>query len=366
MHPVSLLRHLILLWFLALPLLVSAGTPSPLQRAEEVPLGALPDGTPISQFTLRNRHGLVVQLISYGATLTSIQVPDREGHFTSVIRGASGLTPYLTGFNAPAPVIGRVANRIANARFTLDGAEYRLAANNGPHHLHGGLRGFAAVPWQGHIVPGRGGAGGVRLTYLSRDGEEGYPGNLQVAVTYTLTDDNELRVDYEATTDKATPINLTNHAYFNLAGSGDVLAQVLWLPMDRYTVADSGLIPTGEIASVRGTPLDFTTPSPLGARIAQLKPAPGGYDHNYVVARTPGRLRLAARLADPASGRVMEVRTTEPGMQLYTGNHLNHGGVCFETQHFPDSVNHPAFPSTVLRPGKRFHSTTTFRFPAAR
>jgi aldose 1-epimerase len=267
----------------------------------------------------------------------------------------------VKGFNA-ASVIGRVANRISKARFTLDGVEYKLAANNGPNHIHGGRVGFASVVWQGRIVPAGSHAAAVQFTYLSKDGEEGYPGNLMVKVTYTLTDANELRLDYQATTDKATPINLTNHAYFNLAGSGDVLAHELWLAEDRYTLADDQLIPTGEIASVKGTPLDFTKSTAIGARIEQLKPKVNGYENNFVINGDGKSLVLAARVTEPKSGRVMEARTTEPGIQLYTGNHLQHRALCLETQHYPDSVNRPEFPSTILRPGRTLKSTTVFAF----
>jgi aldose 1-epimerase len=287
-------------------------------------------------------------------------VPDRNEAKTNVVLGTDTLDQYLKGFGGSAAVIGRVANRISKARFSLDGVEYKLAANNGNNHLHGGKVGFARVLWTANTPTN---TASVTLTYHSRDGEEGYPGNLTVKVTYTLTDNNEFRLDYEAVTDKPTPINLCNHAYFNLRGHGDVLGHELWLATDRYTPADDELIPTGEIASVKGTPLDFTTPTLLGARIDQLKPKPGGYDHNFVL-ELAKPLALAARLRDPESGRVMEVRTTEPGMQLYSGNHLRHGGVCFETQHYPDSVNQPTFPSVILRSGQTFRSTTIYAFSA--
>lgn len=344
----------------------------------------MPDGTVVKLFTLRNARGMVVKLTSYGATVTELWVPDRRGSLTNVILGSDTFDAYLKGHPAAASVIGRVANRIAKARFTLDGVEYKLAANNGPNHIHGGNRNFAKVVWQAKALPARRHAAAVQFTYLSKDGEEGYPGNLTVTVTYTLTDDNELRLDYRATTDKATPVNLTNHGYFNLAGFGDVLGHVLWLASDRYTPADAELIPTGEIARVNGTPLDFTTPTPIGARIEQLQPALNGYDHNYVLSGgglAVGGLgeslalpRLCARVSEPKSGRVLEVLTTQPGVQLYTGNHVNHfvgvggavfgphAGLCLETQHYPDSVHHPNFPSTILRPGQTFRSTTVFRF----
>jgi aldose 1-epimerase len=237
--------------------------------------------------------------------------------------------------------------------------EYKLPTNNGANHLHGT---FGKVVWQGKALPPGKHEAAVQLTFLSPDGEEGFPGNLTAKVTYTLTDDNELRLDYEATTDKATPVNLTSHSYFNLRGHGDVFDHEVWIAAARYTPMSEDLIPTGEIANVKNTPLDFTKPMRIGARIDQLKPKPGGYDHNYVLDSGGKSLALAARVSDSESGRVMEVRTTEPGMQLYSGNHLKHGAVCFETQHYPDSVNHPDFPSTILRPGTTFTSTTTFKF----
>jgi len=340
---------------------MNTATAVALKRIEERDFGKMPDDAVVKQFTLRNARGMTAKVISYGATLTELQAPDRNGAMTSVVLGANTLEEYLKGFNA-ASVIGRVANRIAKARFTLDGVEYKLAANNGPNHIHGGRVGFAKVNWQAKALPSTEHEAAVQLTYLSKDGEEGYPGNLTVKVTYTLNDADELRIDYEATSDKATPVNLTNHAYFNLAGHGDVLDHELWLAADRYTPADDQLIPTGEFASVKGTPLDFTTSTRVGARIEQLKPKPGGYDHNFVINNGGNSLVLAARVTEPKSGRVMEVRTTQPGVQLYTGNHLKHGALCLETQHYPDSVNHPDFPSTILRAGQTFKSATVFAF----
>jgi len=357
-----LLKSTVTLGLLAVAM-TNAATRESSKRIEEREFGKLPDGTVVRQFTLRNANGLVARVISYGATITELQTPDRNGAMTNVVLGASTLEEYLKGVNAAA-VIGRVANRIAGAKFTLDGVEYKLAANNGPNHIHGGRVGFAKVAWRAEALPVGERAASVRFTYLSKDGEEGYPGNLTVKVTYTLNDDNELRVDYEAATDKATPVNLTNHAYFNLAGHGDVLDHELWLAADRYTPADDLLIPTGAIAGVKGTPLDFTTPTRVGARIDQLRPKPNGYDHNFVINGGGKSLVPTARVTEPKSGRVMEVRTTEPGVQLYTGNHLKHGALCLETQHYPDSVNQQAFPSTILRPGETFKSTTVFAFSA--
>jgi aldose 1-epimerase len=335
-----------------------------LKPVEETEFGKMPDGTVISLFTLRNDKGMSASIMTYGATITSLQVPDRRGSVTNVILGTNNFEAYLKNFPAAASVIGRVANRIAKARFTLDGVEYKLAANSGPNSLHGGRVGFAKVVWQAKALPVGQREVAVQFSYVSKDGEEGYPGKLVVTVTYTLTDNNELRIDYEATCDKATPVNLTNHCYFNLAGHDTILDQELWLASDRYTLADDQLIPTGEIASVKGTPLDFTTPTRIGARIDQLKPKPGGYDHNFVLDGSGRTLTVAARLKDPASGRIMEVRTTQPGVQIYSGNHVQHRGVCFETQHYPDSVNQPKFPSTILRRGEKFKAATVFAFSA--
>jgi aldose 1-epimerase len=346
-----------------------------MKRIEEQEFGRMPDGTVVKLFTLRNGHGMVAKVMSYGAIITQVQAPDRNGAMANVVLGADTLEAYLNGFPAAAAVIGRVANRIAKARFALDGVEYKLAANSGPNHIHGGRKGFAQMVWDAKALPSGAHDSAVQFTYFSKDGEEGYPGNLTASITYTLTDNNELRLDYEARTDKATLVNLTNHAYFNLAGSGDVLGQELWLAANGYTPADEQLIPTGEIASVEGTPLDFTTPTPIGARIEQLKPRVNGYDHNFVLVPDAQSPVLCARARDPKSGRIMEVLTTQPGVQLYTGNHLQnvvgaggakfgntHPAFCLETQHFPDSINHPNFPSTVLRPGQVFKSTTVFKF----
>ncbi len=352
---------------LALLVLALASTDAvgaPLQRIEEATFGNTADGAVVKLFTLRNAHGISAKIMSYGATMIELRVPDRNGAAVNVILGADNLETYLKGFPASAAVIGRVANRIAKARFSLDGVEYKLAANNGANHLHGGRIGFDKVLWQARAMPSTASSASVQFTYLSKDGEEGYPGNLAVTVTYTLNDDNELRIDYAATTDKATPVNLTNHAYFNLRGSGDVLEHELWLGAGRYTPTDGELIPTGQIASVEGTPLDFTAPAPIGLRMPLLKPKLSGYDHNFVLDAGGKGLVLAARLTDPRSGRVMEARTTEPGMQLYAGNHVQHRGVCLETQHFPDSIHQLGFPSTILRPGQTFKSTTSLTFSA--
>lgn len=345
--------------------LVVALTQAPgqtLQRIEEREFGRMPDGAVVKLFTLRNAKGVSAKMMSYGAIIAELQVPDRHGRTTNIVLGADNLEAYLKGFPGSAAVIGRFANRIAKARFKIEGVGYQLAANNGKNHIHGGRKGFAQVVWEGKALPSGPHSAAVQFTYLSPDGEEGYPGNLKVAVTYTLTDENEFRIEYQAATDKATPVNLTNHAYFNLAGSGDCLDHELWLNADQYTPADDELIPTGEIASVKGTPLDFTRPTRIGARMDQLTPKLNGYDHNFVLNKGAASLVLAARATDPKSGRVMEVRTTEPGVQLYTGNHLRHGGFCLETQHYPDSVNRPHFPSPLLRPGRQFQSTTALAF----
>jgi len=336
-----------------------AATSAPLVNLEEREFGKLEDGTVVKQFTLRNAKGMTAKIITYGAILRDLQAPDRNGAMTNVVLGADSLDRYIGRGAVPgAVVLGRVANRIAGARFTIDGVEYNVTANAGTNHIHGGRKGFANVVWQGEALSVAGRPAAVRLTYLSKDGEEGYPGNLTASVTYTLTDNNELRLDYAATTDKPTLINLSNHAYFNLAGGGDVSGHELWLNADRYTRSDASLIPTGELAPVKGTPLDFTTPALIGTRVNEIKPRPI-YDHNYVINGGGTSLVLAARAHEPQSGRVMEVRTTEPGVQLYTGRQ---GRFCLETQHFPDSIHHSHFPSTILRPGEKFESTTIFGF----
>ena len=339
--------------------------------------GRLPDGTPVDRFTLANGRGLEVGLMSYGAAIISVRAPDRDGRVADVVLGFDALDDYLTKARYFGTVVGRVGNRIARGRFVLDGVPFQLAINNGANHLHGGDRGFDKVVWKAEPFEHDGDVG-VVFTYVSHDGEEGYPGTLTVGVTYTLTPRNEIRLDYRATTDKATPINLTNHSYFNLAGrgGGDVLKHQLTLDADRYTPVDATQIPTGEIAAVAGTPFDFRTATAIGARIdghdEQLRRG-GGYDHNYVVnGWSDSRLatRHAAHVVDPASGRTLDVATTEPGVQFYSGNNLDlarngfgrRTAFCLETQHFPDSPNHPQFPSTILRPGQTFESTTVFTF----
>jgi aldose 1-epimerase len=342
--------------------------------------GKLLDGTSVSVCTLTNANGMRVRAIDYGASIVSIEVPDRKGRLADVALGFDTLETYLAHSGCLGAIVGRFANRIAFGRFTLDGRRYQLPLRSGAHHLHGGPEGFDRRVWTANwAAPGR----AVQFARRSFDGEEGYPGNCDVAVTYAVTDRNELVVTYEARTDAATPINLSQHTYFNLAGhdAGDVLDHELMLRASHFTVVDDALIPTGEIRPVAGTPLDFRTPTRIGTRIDSaddLVRLAGGYDHNFVIDRPAGQdLVLAARVREPKTGRTLEVRTTEPGVQFYTGNFLDgtqvgkgghpyhrRAGFCLETQHYPDSPNHPAFPSTILRPGERFHSRTVFAFGA--
>ena len=339
----------------------------------KITFGKLPDGSAADLYTLRNANGLLAKITNYGTIVTELHVPARNGTIGDVVLGFDNLAQYLKGHPYFGCTVGRVANRIAQGRFTLEGKTYSLAVNNGPNHLHGGLKGFDKVLWTAEPQKDA----SVRFTYASRDGEESYPGAVAVAVTMTLTDANELRIDYSATTDKPTPVNLTNHSYFNLAGTGDILGHELQLAADRYTVSDATLIPTGEIKPVKGTPLDFTAARPIGSRFSELKGDPVGYDDNYVLNGGGKSLAFAARVSEPKTGRVMEVHTTQPGVQLYTGNFLDgslkgkrgvvyarHTGFCLETQHYPDSVNHPDFPSVILRPGQTYRQATVFRFSA--
>jgi aldose 1-epimerase len=343
----------------------------------EAPFGKTPQGEDVTLFALTNAAGLRAGIIEYGAILVSLEVPDRYGKLADIALGFDDLDSYIRRNPLFGAVVGRYANRIASARFQLDGVEYRITANAGKNHIHGGgNKRFDKVVWKGSPYRSDNEVG-VRLTHHSADGEEGFPGNLNCTVTYTLTNDNELKITYEATTDKPTIINLTNHSYFNLAGagSGDVLGHELTINAPWYTPAGDGLIPTGEIHSVKGTPLDFTQPRKIGECIAELTET-GGYDHNFVLAGSYGSAVLAARVYEPISGRIMEAYTTEPGMQLYTANGMRnlkgkggkvygrHHSFCLETQHFPDSPNKPHFPSTVLRAGRKFQSTTTFKFSA--
>ena len=338
--------------------------------------GRLADGTDIGLFTL-NARGLEVRAIPYGAIIVSIRVPDRRGDLADVVLGFDDLQGYLERSRYFGAVVGRYGNRIANGRFSLDGRTYQLATNNGPNHLHGGVRGFDKVVWRAQADRPEGGTR-VVFSYTSRDGEEAYPGTLNARVTYEVNERNELSVEYEATTDAPTPVNLTQHTYFNLAGEGrgDILAHVLALDADQFLPVDETMIPTGELAGVAGTPFDFRRPTPIGARIndahEQLKRGTG-YDHSFVVQGAPG-LRRAAHVVEPASGRTLEIVTTEPGVQFYSGNHLSgqagkaghtyaaRSGFCLETQHYPDSPNHAHFPSTILRPGATYRSKTVFIF----
>jgi len=343
--------------------------------------GVTPEGEQVDLYTLTNAHGLRVRITNYGGIVVSLEVPDRRGRQADVVLGYDRLEDYLRENPYFGALIGRYANRIARGRFVLDGVEYHLATNDGPNHLHGGIKGFDKVVWQAQPLR-RADAVGLKLSYLSPDGEEGYPGNLQVTVRYYLTNDDALRIEYEAQTDKATPVNLTHHSYFNLAGSGngDILQHELMINADRFTPVDEHLIPTGELRPVAGTPFDFRTPTPIGARIDQDDQQlhfGRGYDHNWVLNDYDGSLRLVARVREPDSGRVMEVYTTEPGLQFYSGNFLDSSnvgkggkvyrhryGFCLEAQHFPDSPNKPQFPSVILRPGRKYTQVTVYKFSA--
>lgn len=348
-------------------------------RVARSPFGSMPDGRAVELFTITNTNGVEVRAMTYGGIILSLRVPDRQQKLDDIALGHDSAAAYAKNDPYLGAVIGRYGNRIAKGRFTLDGQTYKLATNNGPNHLHGGIKGFDKVIWQGEPFE-KDRTAGVVFTYTSADGEEGYPGTLKVRVTYTLDDKNELAVDYHATTDKPTIVNLTQHTYFNLAGQGarDILDHRLQLNADRFTPVDATLIPTGELASVEKTPFDFRQPTAIGARIdvddQQVKNG-NGYDHNWVLNKTGSGLQLAARVVEPTTGRTLEVSTTEPGVQFYTGNFLDgtitgkqgrvykrRFGFCLETQHFPDSPNHANFPSTTLRPGEEYTSRTVFTF----
>jgi len=349
-------------------------------RVARAPFGQLSDGRPVELFTLTNAHGIEVRAMTYGATITSIRTADRSGTRADIVLGFDSLSGYLAGSPYFGAVVGRYANRIAGGRFTLDGATYQLARNNGPNSLHGGVRGYDKVLWRAEPFR-KTLAAGVVFRYVSPDSEEGFPGTVSLEVSYTLTDDNELIIDYSASTDKATPLNLSQHTYWNLHGEaqGDILDHVLTLDASAFTPVDSTLIPTGQIAAVGGTPFDFRQGIVIGARIndphVQLRFG-RGYDHNWVIDRAGGApLAHAARLEDPMTGRVLEIQTTEPGIQFYSGNFLDgtirgkngqvyghRTGLCLETQHFPDSPNHANFPTTILRPGARYESRTVVAF----
>ena len=343
--------------------------------------GKMADGTPVDLYTLTNANGVEVKISNYGGIVVSLMVPDRNGTFEDVVLGFDTLQDYVEKSPYFGSIVGRYANRIAHGRFTLDGVEYTLAQNDGQNHLHGGIQGFDKVVWNARPVE-RDDAVGLELAYLSEDGEEGYPGNMSVKVVYSLTDDDALEIEYSATTDRATVVNLTNHSYFNLAGqvSRDILGHEVTILADRFTPVDGTLIPTGELRNVEGTPLDFRRPVTVGARIEQDDDQlrfGNGYDLNWVLDNPEGSLTLAARVYEPTTGRAMEVYTTEPGIQFYSGNFLDgtitgKGGVvyqrrfglCLEAQHFPDSPNKPGFPPVVLRPGGEYKQTTVYKFSA--
>jgi aldose 1-epimerase len=341
----------------------------------------MPDGTEVSLFSLANAYGMKTSITNYGGIVVTLYTPDRSGNMEDVVLGYDTLADYLKATPYFGALVGRYGNRIARGKFTIDGTGYTLAVNNGENHLHGGLKGFDKVVWEASAVRNEN-AVGVKMHYTSKDGEEGYPGNLACTVTYSLTNDNELIIEYSATTDKATPVNLTNHSYFNLAGQGkgNILGHSVTLNADRFTPVDAGLIPTGELRPVVGTPMDFTSAQTIGARIdsddEQISLG-GGYDHNFVLNSDDGSLALAAKVYEPASGRVLEVLTTEPGVQFYTGNFLDGSlvgksnrvyehryGFCLETQHFPDSPNQQNFPDVILIPGETYSSKTVYRFSA--
>ncbi|MEV5573765.1 aldose epimerase family protein [Spirillospora sp. NPDC052269] len=344
--------------------------------------GKLADGTSVDRYTLSNEHGMRVRILTYGGIIQMLDVPDRKGRDANVALGFATLKDYVDKNGGPyfGALIGRYANRIAKGRFTLDGTTYQLPINNGPNSLHGGIEGFNTKVWKATAVKGKDSVA-LHLTYVSQNGEEGYPGTLTTKVTYTLGTSNRLQLDYRATTDKATIVNLTNHSYFNLAGegTGDAYGHQLQVNASRYTPTDSTQIPTGKLAPVKGTPFDFTRPHTIGERIRDNDPQlliGHGYDHNFVLnQRRPGELTLAATVTEPRTGRVLRLSTTQPGVQLYTANFLDGSlvgtsghayrqgdALALETQHFPDSPNHPAFPSTVLRPGQTFTSTTVYAF----
>jgi aldose 1-epimerase len=343
------------------------------------PFGVLPDGQQVTAFTLMNRQGMQVKVLDFGAIISEIHVPDRDGRFADVVLGFERIEPYLHNTPFLGAIIGRYGNRIAQGRFHLDGKEYQLAVNNPPNHLHGGNQGFHQVMWQAAPFANDD-AVGITFTRSSPDGEDGYPGKLDVTLTYELDNDNALSLRYHAVTDQATPVNLTNHSYFNLAGQGTILGHALSINADRYLPVDAGSIPTGELADVSGTPFDLRQSTVIGDNIAlpheQLRIG-RGYDHNFVLNQQPGQLlNLAATVREPQSGRVMQVYTQEPGIQFYSGNFLDgsqhgkqgaiayRGALCLETQHFPDSPNQSHFPNTILRPGQVYQTETVYRFSA--
>lgn len=342
-------------------------------RIQEETFGMTPEGDSIKSYILTDGKGIEAKLINYGAILVSLKVPDREGNSEDITLGYETLEEYVQDKSYFGGTIGRYANRISKGRFTLDGVQYTLAANDNGNHLHGGLKGFNKVIWKPEKIESTDSVG-IKFHYLSKDGDEGYPGNLSTTVTYILTENSELKIYFEAETDKDTPVNLTHHSYFNLAGSAkrDILEHELTIVADRYTPVDGRLIPTGEIKSVKDTDMDFTNPMSIGERIQNIV---GGYDHNYVLNKEKGKLSLAARVYEPESGRVMELYTIEPGIQFYSGNFLDgsitgkggqtyhkHYAFCLEPQHFPDSPNQPHFPSTILKPGEKYTHLIVYKF----
>jgi aldose 1-epimerase len=370
------MRKLIALLTVAVAGSLACAADTPTLGTTVKPYGKMPDGTQVDEYTLVNKNGVTMKVITLGGIVTELHVPDKNGKLADVCLGCSNLEEYREGHPYFGAITGRVANRIGKGKFTLDGKEYTLATNNGPNHLHGGKVGFDKVVWKATV-----GAGPMvqvlKLSYTSKDGEEGYPGTLKVDVLYTLSDTNAWTIDYTATTDKATPVNLTQHAYFNLAGhaSGTILDHELKINASNYTPGDDTLLPTGKIAPVKDTPFDFTKATPVGKRIKEIKADPVGYDLNYVLDGRAGTIREIAEVSEPKSGRVMKVFTTEPGVQLYSGNFLDgkqkgkggvkysqYGGFCLETQHYPDSINQKTFPSVVLRPGETYRHTTIYSF----
>lgn len=357
----------------------AGATPQPGSTTKKS-FGKIPDGQPVDLYVLRNKSGAEVSITNYGGAVVSLKVPDRSGKLADVVLGYDTADGYVNDKSYFGALVGRYGNRIGHAQFVLEGKTYTLAKNNGENSLHGGIKGFNKAVWTAKILSTKGGQS-LELSYLSKDGEEGFPGNLKVTVIYTLTDASALKIEYSATTDKKTVVNLTSHSYFNLAGqgSGDILGHQLMIQADKFTPVDASLIPTGEFRDVAGTPFDFRKPTAIGARIEQddeqLKLG-GGYDHNFVVRRSADAGEsLAARVVEPATGRLLEVWTTEPGVQFYTGNFLDgktpgksgvtyprRNAFCLETQHYPDSPNQPKFPSVILNPGERYHTITTYKF----
>lgn len=374
------IRWLAVAQILSLAMLLGGRSTVLAKPTEKTAFGKTPDGRNIDLYTLTNKNGMQVAITNFGGIVVRIKVADRHGKSEDVVLGYDSLDGYLSDKAYFGAVVGRYGNRIAQGKFALDGATYTLARNNGENSLHGGIKGFNKAVWEareGSAIDGP----SVELTYTSKDGEEGYPGNLSVKVVYTLTDRNELKIDYSATTDKKTVLNLTNHSYFNLNPSGsDILQHMLMIQADKFTPVDAGLIPTGELRSIAGTPFDFRKLTTIGARIEQddeqLKLGKG-YDHNFVLNKKGNGVELAARVVEPTTGRVLEVFTDQPGVQFYSGNFLDgtargksgkvyqrRSAFCLETQHFPDSPNHPKFPTTELKPDEKYHSTTIYKFSA--